>query len=196
MGKLSKMLYMIDLLNTGNKYSLKELSEKLNISPRMIRYYKDELIENGIFIESFKGPGGGYFLIDKTKNYTYLNKYDIKLLENIENYLKQTDFTFKDNLKNLIEKVKNMHTVAEDKSKFLATIDLTNKYNIEKRIKNALKQEEMINITYQNIDGNIINRNIHPLQTFKYKEIIYITAYCELRKDIRHFELNRIKKVK
>ena len=53
----------------------------------------------------------------------------------------------------------------------------------------------MINITYQNIDGSIINRDIHPLQTFKYKDIVYITAYCELRRDIRHFELDRIKKV-
>lgn len=195
MTKLSKMFYMIDLLSTGNKYSLKDLSEKLDISPRMIRYYKEELTENGIFIESFKGPGGGYFLIEKTKNYTYLNKYDIKLLENIENYLKESDFVFKDNLKELIEKVKNMHTVAEDKSKFLANIDLTKKNNIEKRVENALRQEEMINITYQNIDGSIINRDIHPLQTFKYKDIVYITAYCELRRDIRHFELDRIKKV-
>ena len=32
MGKLSNMLYMIDLLNTGNVYTLKELSEKVGVS--------------------------------------------------------------------------------------------------------------------------------------------------------------------
>ena len=32
MGKLSNMLYMIDLLNTGNVYTLKELSEKLGVT--------------------------------------------------------------------------------------------------------------------------------------------------------------------
>ena len=31
MGKLSKMMYMVDLLNTGNIYTLKELSEKLGV---------------------------------------------------------------------------------------------------------------------------------------------------------------------
>ena len=51
MGKLSKMLYMIDLLNTGNVYSLKELSEKLGITERMVRYYKEEICSNGIAID-------------------------------------------------------------------------------------------------------------------------------------------------
>ena len=68
MGKLSNMIYMIDLLNTGNIYTIKELSEKLGVTERMIRYYKNEICSNGIAIESFKGPNGGYFMIDKIKN--------------------------------------------------------------------------------------------------------------------------------
>ena len=63
MGKLSNMMYMIDLLNTGNIYTLKELSEKIGVTERMIRYYKNEICANGIAIESFKGPNGGYFMI-------------------------------------------------------------------------------------------------------------------------------------
>ena len=80
MGKLSNMMFMIDLLNTGNIYSIRELSEKLGVTERMVRYYKDEIAKNGIYIESFKGPNGGYFMIDKLKNYTNINKYDIQLL--------------------------------------------------------------------------------------------------------------------
>ena len=37
MGKLSNMIYMIDLLNTGNIYTLKELSERIGVTERMIR---------------------------------------------------------------------------------------------------------------------------------------------------------------
>ena len=77
MGKIANMLYMIDLLNTGNIYTLKELSEKIGVTERMIRYYKDEICNNGIAIEFFKGPNGGYFMIDEIKNYTSINKYDI-----------------------------------------------------------------------------------------------------------------------
>ena len=42
-GKIANMLYMIDLLNTGNIYTLKELSAKIGVTERMIRYYKDEI---------------------------------------------------------------------------------------------------------------------------------------------------------
>ena len=84
------MMYMIDLLNTGNIYTIKELSQKIGVTERMIRYYKNEICSNGIAIESFKGPNGGYFMIDKIKNYTSINKYDIQLLENVYNILEKS----------------------------------------------------------------------------------------------------------
>ena len=99
MGKLSNMLYMIDLLNTGNIYSIKELSEKIGVTERMIRYYKSEICNNGIIIESFKGPNGGYFMIDKIKYYTSINKYDIQLLDNIFNILSKNNFEYIDKYK-------------------------------------------------------------------------------------------------
>ena len=72
MSKLSNTITLLRLLQNGKKYSIKELSEKLEVSPRMIRQYKNELELAGIFIESIRGPYGGY----------YLNQ-DIKLPENI-----------------------------------------------------------------------------------------------------------------
>ena len=43
MSKISNVLTMIEYLSTGRKYTIKELSEKLEVSPRMIRVYKDEI---------------------------------------------------------------------------------------------------------------------------------------------------------
>lgn len=194
MGKFSKMLYLIDLLNTGNKYSLKELSSKIGVSERMIRYYKEELEEDGIYIESFKGPNGGYFMLDKLKNYTYLNKYDIQLLKYSYEVLKNTNFEFIGKYNDLLNKISNMSDIYEEKSKFVVNIDQDNL--TQKFIMDSIKKSESINIVYKNIDGTISNRIIYPLQTFKYKDNDYVTAYCELRRDIRHFEINRIIKVK
>ena len=104
MGKLSNMIYMIDLLNTGNIYTIKELAEKLGVTERMVRYYKNEICSNGIAIESFKGPNGGYFMIDKIKNYTSINKYDIQLLENVSNVLSKSDFKYIDKFNDLDRK--------------------------------------------------------------------------------------------
>lgn len=94
MGKLSNMLYMIALLNTGNTYTIKELSEKIGVTERMIRYYRDEICKNGIAIESFKGPNGGYFMIDKVKNYISFNKYDIQLFDSIYDLLESEKFIY------------------------------------------------------------------------------------------------------
>lgn len=196
MGKFSNMLFMVDLLNTGNKYSIKELSQKLGVTERMIRYYKEELENNGIFIESFKGPNGGYFMIDKVKNYISFNKYDVQLLENVSKVLEKSNFPFMKSYKDLLEKVKNMYSIAEEKSKFIVDIKSLDNNEIFYIVKSSIKKQESINIEYRNIDGTISKRTIHPLQLFNYKDINYVTAYCELRKDIRHFEIERIENIK
>lgn len=67
MSKLSNTLIMLELLQNGRKYSIKELSEKLEVTPRMIRAYKDELELAGIFVESLRGPYGGYYLNQNIK---------------------------------------------------------------------------------------------------------------------------------
>ncbi len=195
MGKFSNMLFMIDLLNTGNKYSIKELSQKLCVTERMIRYYKEELENNGIFIESFKGPNGGYFMLDRVKNYISFNKYDVQLLENISEVLEKSSFPFMKSYKDLLEKVKNMYSIAEEKSKFIIDIKSLDNNEIFNIVKSSIKKQEAINIEYRNIDGTISKRTIHPLQLFNYKDINYVTAYCELRKDIRHFEIERIENI-
>ena len=196
MGKIANMLYMIDLLNTGNIYTLKELSEKIGVTEIMIRYYKDEICNNGIAIESFKGPNGGYFMIDEIKNYTSINKYDIQLLDNVKHFLSENNFKYVDKYEEFLDKAKKMYSIYEEKSKYIANIDTTSADVIEKIIKSAISKNEKVEIVYNNVDGSQHRRIIHPLYLFKYKENYYVTAFCELRNDIRHFEIKRIVNIK
>ena len=196
MGKLSNMMYMIDLLNTGNIYTIKDLSKKIGVTERMIRYYKNEICANGIAIESFKGPNGGYFMIDKIKNYTSINKYDIQLLENIYNFLLKSDFKYVDKLEELLDKLKKMYSIYDEKSKYISNVNLNTFDEVEKLIDDAIKKNDKIEIVYNDIDGGQSRRTIHPLHLFKYKDNYYVTAFCELRNDIRHFELKRIINIK
>lgn len=62
MSKISNVLTMLEYLSSGRKYSIAELSEKLEVSPRMIRAYKEEIEKAGIYIDTIKGPYGGYVL--------------------------------------------------------------------------------------------------------------------------------------
>ena len=196
MGKIANMLYMIDLLNTGNIYTLKELSEKIGVTERMIRYYKDEICNNGIAIDSFKGPNGGYFMIDEIKNYTSINKYDIQLLDNVKHFLSENNFKYVDKYEEFLDKAKKMYSIYEEKSKYIANVDTTSSDVIEKIIKSAISKNEKVEIVYNDVDGSQHRRIIHPLYLLKYKENYYVTAFCELRNDIRHFEIKRIVNIK
>ena len=196
MGKISNVLYMIDLLNTGNIYTIKELSQKIGVTERMIRYYKNEICNNGIMIESFKGPNGGYFMIDKIKNYTNINKYDIQLLNNIDAFLCKNNFKYIDKYKDFLDKSKKMYSICKETSKYIFNIDINSVEEIEKIIDSAIRKNEKIDIVYNTVDGGQSKRTIHPLNLFKYRNEYYVTAFCELRNDIRHFEINRIVNIK
>ena len=62
-------------------YSITELSEKLEVTPRMIRVYKGEIEKAGIYIDTIKGPYGGYVLnqnINVFKRFITPNEIDVK----------------------------------------------------------------------------------------------------------------------
>ena len=193
MSKISNAFLMVDLLNSGNKYTVKELSEILNISERMVRYYKEELEKIGIYIESFKGPNGGYFILDNKGYYNRITKYDIELLENIYKELKKDNYKFIDKLLALLTKIKNLYQIEEEKSKFIIENNLEESDKITTILQKCINSKESIEIMYENLGGELKKRIIHPIYIFNYKDIKYVTAYCELRNDIRHFEFSRIK---
>lgn len=71
MSKISNMLNMIQILKDEKIHSIHELSEKLEVSERMIRQYKLELEQSGIYIKSITGKYGGY-QIEKENNFLKL----------------------------------------------------------------------------------------------------------------------------
>lgn len=62
MSKVANMLNMVQMLKDGQIHSIKELSNKLEVSERMVRQYKVELEQTGIYIKSTTGKYGGYQL--------------------------------------------------------------------------------------------------------------------------------------
>lgn len=193
MGKISNAIQMLNYLNTGNKYTVKELSQKLGITERMVRYYKQELEESGIPIEAFMGPNGGYFIINKYNQYNQFNKYDIQLLESIYEILKNNDYIYIDKYKKLLDKIKTTNDINEEKSKYFFDNKIEDNSKVYFILNEAIVNNSKITILYRNLNQEWQERNIHPIQIFKFDNRFYVTAYCELRNDIRHFEFNRIK---
>lgn len=77
MSKISKNIKMLDILSSGRKYTCRQLAEILEISPRMVRLYKDELEKEGIYIDTFLGKDGDINYVQKL---IFLQFYLIKTI--------------------------------------------------------------------------------------------------------------------
>ncbi len=62
MSKVANMLNMLQMLKDGQVHGIGELAEKLEVSERMVRQYKQELEQAGIYLKSTTGKYGGYQL--------------------------------------------------------------------------------------------------------------------------------------
>jgi predicted DNA-binding transcriptional regulator YafY len=193
MGKISNAFSMLELLNNGRKYNIKELSDRLEVNDRTIRFYKEELEKAGIFIDTIRGPYGGYVLNQKLllPNRGF-SKYDIQLLKSIYELVEnKLDVRLKREYQNLIDKVQGIYSSSKKKSNndvFLNDSD-KEKYN---NISKAIKDKNKMLIAFLNPDGSCEDRIIHPCNTFLYDDAWYVSAFCELRSEIRNFRLERI----
>jgi predicted DNA-binding transcriptional regulator YafY len=182
---------MLQLLSTGRKYSVQELSDLLEVTPRMIRIYKEELEKSGIYIDTIMGPYGGYVLNQSIRlPVRKFKKADYQL---IDNYIKKEKNTQKqEKLEILKDKIRGVYIGSKQESKELNLEDETlNKYNI---LTKAIKERRKVKILYYSYNSGENERVINPAEMFLFKDGWYCAAYCELRKDIRHFELKRIRK--
>ena len=73
MSKISNVLLMLQYLQNGKKYNITELAEKLEVSERMVRVYKEELEKAGIYIDTIMGPYGGYVLNQSKRKNRYFS---------------------------------------------------------------------------------------------------------------------------
>lgn len=175
MSKISNIITMIQLLNTGKKYSIKELSSILEVSERQIRSYKEDLEKAGIYINTIMGPYGGYVLNQpislpirkfKKKDYKILEKY-IKL---------ETDAKIKENLILLQDKIKGVYISSkEEAQKLNLKDDILNKYNALTR---AIRERRKIKILYYSYNKGENERTICPAEMFLFTEGWYCAAFC------------------
>lgn len=189
MSKVSNVLTMIELLNTGRKYSIKELSQELEVSERMIRVYKEELDKCGIYVDTIKGPYGGYVLNQSVR--MPLRKFNKKDFELLNKYIElESDMDLKNKLVILQDKIKGVYIGSKQDENELNLKDETlKKYNILTR---AIKEKRKVKIKYYSYGKGENTRIIDPANMFLFQDGWYCAAFCELRKDIRHFELRRI----
>lgn len=145
MSKLSNVLLLIDYLQTGRKYTITELAEKLEVSPRMVRSYKEELEKAGIYIDTIMGPYGGYVLNQSIR--LPARKFKKQDYELLEKYIQaEPDSKQKEQLLLLKDKIQGVYIGSKKEAKELnLTETVQRKYNLLTR---AIKERKKVKITY------------------------------------------------
>lgn len=60
-------------------------------------------------------------------------------------------------------------------------------------LRQAIREEEKLEISYQKTDQEMTIRTILPLAITYHVDVIVLAAWCELRSDYRHFRIDRMK---
>lgn len=196
MSKVANMLNMVEYLQDGKVHSIADISSKLEVKPRMIRQYKIELEQAGIYITSTTGKYGGYQL-EKEKNHidVGLTNRDITILEKVEEDIREV--SLQEDYKRVTQRIKNAYlkNIREQDGKKLEELKSNSKTTIEEiymTMRKAIHQKCKVQIVYYSINTHMTKRIIHPAELFQYKQQWHVAAFCELRKEIRLFKLENI----
>lgn len=176
MSKISQIIRMIQLLNAGKKFSIRDLADELDISERMVRHYKNELEVAGIYITTIKGRYGGYVLDNKfILPAVKINNKDIEVLSSMKS----------EKIKPLLNKLK----VIVDEYDFNKIDTYSDKF---KTFQKAIKNKQKMLITYKSLNLGNVKRTIQPIEMFSFSKGWFVVAFCELRQDMRNFEFDSI----
>lgn len=202
MSKFGNMLNMIIYLKSNGKTTIKELARELEVDERMIRKYRDDLEQAGIYIESIRGVNGGYVLQgdDYLLNLS-IDEDEMSALQLANELLKNQEFIYYKEFQNVLNKINNIRTEkvkeferAEYVVKDTKNIDLLGDRRKCLDINKAILCRQKIKMNYFSLNaGESSERIVHPYAVYTYKGALYIAAFCERSNMVKYFKLSRIK---
>ena len=195
MGKISNILSILTLLSSGRKYTAKELSELIEITPRQIRTYIEELEKAGIYVEVVKGRYGGYYY--QANDYDYKVNFDISEVNTLEKiYLSLKDKTddekLFDRLELIIEKMRFIVLYSNSKKGNISYDDNKKMYNL---LSNAIYNNSEVTL-FVNKNKQIKQRKFIPHSIYVNNNTYYVTGYCPDINDIRTYPFFEISEIK
>lgn len=201
MSRVSNALKMYMLLQGRGIVKAEELASILEVSPRMIQEYKNDLEKAGIYVGSKRGRNGGYYL-ENTFNLKGIEveKKELEALKMATEVIKNGNYLFAIDFELFSSKILNAakdfnFTSYYSKSVFKHKSMSQKGKKIWEDINKAIMNKKKIKINYTSIGEDKKDtkvRVVHPYGIFDYEGSTYFYGYCELRRDVRFFKLNRI----
>ncbi|SDB83427.1 Predicted DNA-binding transcriptional regulator YafY, contains an HTH and WYL domains [Pelagirhabdus alkalitolerans] len=205
MSKVSNCLQMIQVLMARPKVKIQDLADELEVKPRMVRVYRDELEKAGIYIQSERGINGGYSLDSRSilpiRNFTSDEVQELQIA--IQSYLSKQP-NLETTLNNALEKIRAFQRDQELSSRHfyfandhLINTEIGNESEHYKQLFDAFSQRRKVLIAYEAAStSEVTTRTIHPYAFVVYDESMYCVAFCELKQAMRTFKIIRIHSLK
>ncbi|MCD6162142.1 MAG: YafY family transcriptional regulator [candidate division Zixibacteria bacterium] len=195
MKKISRLLYMITLIDSSPGISIDRLSNKCGVSVRTV--YRDiiDISEANIPIYYDKG----YYILDTGKvpplsfgkdELIYLfnvlqGKSTGKALDEVKNRLA---VKIKSHIPEILKNAK-----IDFQPRSSDTPDIA---KIFSKIEKTIDSEKVVSFDYTSLNGKTSRRHVHPYGLVFRQHGWYLVGFCERREEVRLFRLVRIKNLK
>ena len=129
-------------------------------------------------------------------NIDYFNKYDLEVLDRIENEVIINDNELNKDFTELNKKLHSIYNSNKVLSEYKDVNVLISKNDEKvKIINNCINNKNNLLIDYLGSSGKITKREIIPINVFEFENNIYVTAFCKLRGAMRIFTLSKMTNV-
>ena len=186
MSHIARELKMLFYLNSHrNRYvKIDELSDLLEVTPRQVRRYRDDLDQNGYSVEQLTGPTGGYRLIDSLD----------KSLMIPDNIMLALTLSSKNN-ESLLKTLHDLPVVPNIK-KNLDGDNYISDHDIEvlSIISTAIKENKRIRFDYDIYDGRTID--VEPYKIYYTHHTYYLRGYSLFKQALRKYDIDKISNIK
>ncbi len=201
--RISRLTEIITQLQTKRLLTASELAAKFSVSVRTI--YRDMRALEQAGIPIYVEEGKGYGLMDhyRLPPVMFTESEANALITAEQLVLKNKDSSLIKDYSDAIDKIKSvLNRNAKDKANLLSErTQFSQLKDIERTSTNlsalqfALTNFFLTSIEYTNATRKTTNRTIEPFALLSARDGWLLVAWCRLRKDFRHFRLDRIRKL-
>lgn len=203
----TRLLTILELLQTHSQMSSEELSRRLEVDPRSIRRYILMLQELGLPIEGTRGPGGGYLLRPGYKLPPLLfteEEATAIILGLLGTPWLEIDLPAVAIEGALAKVYRVIPSRGRERLQAISSHMLISSQRYEERpdsslllhISEAIHEHWPLALAYSSHNNEVSEREIEPYGLVGWRGHWYVVAYCRLRRDMRMFRLDRIQNIR
>jgi len=203
LAKSDHLLAILWMLQSGKKVTAQYISEQLEMNIRTVYRYIDTLSASGVPIVAEAGHHGGYSLLTQFIEVPlFFDAEEQQSLYHAALFAEEAGYYGNTALKRAISKIKQHALKPSTSAPLLDVIpyqpEMSSRAEILLReIDQAIRSRTTIHIQYCRANTEEVqSRDINPFKLTYWKHAWYVTAFCQLREEIRHFKINRINSFK